>query len=59
MTASFHPGKHYLSVGFFDKDRDFIEWVELCESFDVDSFYADGRIFQPRLGSTISQIEWH
>lgn len=59
LTVSFHPGKHYLSVGFFDKDRNFIEWVELCESFDVDSFYSDGRIFQPRLGSTIAQIEWH
>jgi hypothetical protein len=58
LTANLHPGKYFLSVGAFDNERNFIEWVQLCESFEVETYYTDGRFFHSRLGSIIPQVEW-
>ncbi len=53
------PGKYFVSVGCFDKKRNFLDWVEYCESFEVGSTYDDNRIFRKRLGATlINDPKW-
>jgi lipopolysaccharide transport system ATP-binding protein len=52
------PGKYYVSAGIFNNHREFNDWVEFSESFVVEDFYADSRIFKPRLGNTIGNGEW-
>ncbi|MDO6434164.1 ABC transporter ATP-binding protein [Flavitalea sp. BT771] len=52
------PGKYYVSVGAFDRFKSFLDWVELCESFEVQSVYDDGRIFRERLGLSLGRATW-
>ena len=53
------PGKYLVSVGCFDKYRNFLDWVEHCEQFEIDVLYGNDRLFQPRLGRMMSKkAEW-
>jgi len=52
------PGKYYVSAGAFDRFKSFLDWVELCESFEVQSVFDDGRIFRERLGLTLGRATW-
>jgi lipopolysaccharide transport system ATP-binding protein len=52
------PGKYYVSAGIFNNHREFNDWVEFSESFVVEDFYADNRMYKPRLGNTIGKGEW-
>jgi lipopolysaccharide transport system ATP-binding protein len=53
------PGKYIISVGCFDKRRNFLDWIEFCEGFEVDGVYSDNRIYRKRLGETlINNSEW-
>jgi lipopolysaccharide transport system ATP-binding protein len=52
------PGRYFISVGIIDSRNEFVDWVDLCESFVVDDFYIDERIFRPRLGYTIGTGKW-
>jgi lipopolysaccharide transport system ATP-binding protein len=58
MNCSFVPGRYYVSVGIINSKNEFIDWVDLCESFLVDDFYNDNRIFRPRLGYTVGNGVW-
>mgnify|MGYP001598791178 CR=1 FL=1 len=44
------PGKYVISVGAFDKYKNFIDWVEFCESFVIDNIDVNGKVYEPRLG---------
>ncbi len=52
------PGKYIVSAGIFDKDRQFLDWVELVETFDVEPAFDDGRIYDSRLGKFSPIGEW-
>lgn len=52
------PGRYYVSAGIFDHKRHFIDWVEYAETFIVEEFYEDNRIFKNRLGYTVGAGEW-
>lgn len=53
------PGKYFVSVGAFDRYRNFLDWVEYCESFEVEPQYEDGRVYLERLGSTVgTRVTW-
>jgi lipopolysaccharide transport system ATP-binding protein len=53
LTNILTPGKYFISVGVFDKYRNFLDWVEYCEIMEIEPIYKDGRIFQDRFGITI------
>lgn len=53
------PGKYFVSVGIFDQYRQFVDWVEHAEIFEVGQSYEDGRLFEPRLGMTVLKTNWH
>jgi lipopolysaccharide transport system ATP-binding protein len=63
VTASFKntlaPGRYLLSAGIFDRSRQFLDWVEFAEGFQVESGFADGRSFDQRLGRFYLQPDWH
>jgi lipopolysaccharide transport system ATP-binding protein len=52
------PGKYYISAGVFNKNKEFIDWVEFAESFIVEKNYEDGRNFDLRLGKTNIYCDW-
>jgi len=52
------PGKYYVSAGAFDRFKSFLDWVELCESFEVSPVFEDGRIFRERLGLLLGRATW-
>lgn len=47
------PGKYFVSVGAFDNFRNFLDWVEYCESFEVEPIFPNERIYQDRLGLSL------
>ncbi|MFT3980986.1 MAG: ABC transporter ATP-binding protein [Ferruginibacter sp.] len=57
-TCNLFPGKYYLSAGIFDHNREFIDWVEFCESFVVEEYYSDKRNFNDRLGLIVGNGKW-
>ncbi|OQP66904.1 ABC transporter [Niastella vici] len=52
------PGKYFVSAGMFDRSRQFVDWVEFGEMFEIEHAYADGRLFEPRLGATLQKVQW-
>ena len=52
------PGKYFISAGIFDSSRQFVDWVEHVESFEIEHSYIDGRLFEPRLGMTVQKGAW-
>ena len=52
------PGKYYVSVGVLDYRREFYDWVEYCESFNVEELYDDQRIYKQRLGLIVGKSTW-
>jgi lipopolysaccharide transport system ATP-binding protein len=56
---NFAPGRYLLSAGIFDRSRQFLDWVEFAEGFQVESGFADGRAFDQRLGRCYLQPEWN
>ena len=59
ITNTLIPGKYHISVGCFDRKRNFLDWIEFCEDFEVDGVYDDNRIYRKRLGATlINDSSW-
>jgi lipopolysaccharide transport system ATP-binding protein len=54
----FSPGRYLVSAGIFDAYRQFHDWVEFAESFEVASGFADGRAFDQRLGRVSLEARW-
>jgi lipopolysaccharide transport system ATP-binding protein len=54
----FAPGRYLVSAGIFDSSRQFLDWVELAESFQVETGFANGRAFDQRLGRFSLRPEW-
>ena len=54
----FAPGRYLVSAGIFDSSRQFLDWVEFAEGFQVESSFADGRAFDNRLGRISLLPEW-
>lgn len=52
------PGKYFVSAGMFDSSRQFVDWVEHAETFEIEHSYKDGRLFEPRLGMTVQKAQW-
>src|SRR5260221_1462749 len=52
------PGKYFVSAGMFDSSRQFVDWVEHAETFEIEHSYKDGRLFEPRLGMTVQKASW-
>ena len=50
--------KYFISAGMFDRSRQFLDWVEFGEMFEIEHAYSDGRLFEPRLGATLQQVQW-
>ena len=55
---TFLPGRYLVSAGIFDRSRQFLDWVEFAEGFQVESGFADGRAFDSRLGRVSILPEW-
>lgn len=54
----FAPGRYMVSAGIFDPYRQFHDWVEFAESFEVANGFADGRAFDQRLGRVSLEAKW-
>jgi lipopolysaccharide transport system ATP-binding protein len=54
----FLPGRYLVSVGIFDRSRQFLDWIEFAEGFQVESGFVDGRAFDNRLGRLSILPEW-
>jgi lipopolysaccharide transport system ATP-binding protein len=54
----FAPGRYLVSAGIFDASRQFLDWVEFAEGFQVESSFSDGRAFDNRLGRFSLLPEW-
>jgi lipopolysaccharide transport system ATP-binding protein len=54
----FAPGRYMVSAGIFDAYRQFHDWVEFAESFEVAAGFADGRAFDQRLGRISLEAKW-
>ena len=54
----FLPGRYLVSAGIFDRSRQFLDWVEFAEGFQVESGFVDGRAFDNRLGRISLLPEW-
>ena len=52
------PGRYMISAGIFDAYRQFHDWVEFAESFEVTPDFADGRAFDHRLGRLSLSAIW-
>jgi len=55
---TFLPGRYLVSAGIFDRSRQFLDWVEFAEGFQVESSFVDGRAFDNRLGRISILPEW-
>jgi lipopolysaccharide transport system ATP-binding protein len=55
---TFLPGRYLVSAGIFDRSRQFLDWVEFAEGFQVESGFVDGRAFDNRLGRVSILPEW-
>ncbi len=55
---NFLPGRYLVSAGIFDRSRQFLDWVEFAEGFQVESGFVDGRAFDNRLGRISLLPEW-
>jgi lipopolysaccharide transport system ATP-binding protein len=55
---TFLPGRYLVSAGIFDRSRQFLDWVEFAEGFQVESGFQDGRAFDNRLGRVSILPEW-
>jgi len=58
FVNSLTPGKYVISAGIFDKDGQFVDWVEHVESFSVEASFQGGREFDHRLGKTTVKGTW-
>ncbi len=54
----FLPGRYLVSAGIFDRSRQFLDWIEFAEGFQVESGFVDGRAFDSRLGRVSILPEW-
>ncbi len=54
----FAPGRYMVSAGIFDAYRQFHDWVEFAEAFEVVPGFADGRAFDQRLGQVSLSATW-
>jgi lipopolysaccharide transport system ATP-binding protein len=54
----FAPGRYMVSAGIFDEQRQFHDWVEFAESFEVVPGFSDGRAFDQRLGRVSLDAKW-
>lgn len=52
------PGNYLVSVGIFDKSRNFVDWVEYAEKLTVESSFLGGRPYDSRLGKTTQIGQW-
>ncbi|HEY1765708.1 MAG TPA: ABC transporter ATP-binding protein [Opitutaceae bacterium] len=52
------PGRYMVSAGIFDAYRQFHDWVEFAETFEVVPGFADGRAFDSRLGRISLEATW-
>lgn len=62
VTAAFKnpfaPGRYLVSAGIFDAYRQFHDWVEFAETFEVVPGFADGKAFDQRLGRISLAATW-
>ncbi len=54
----FAPGRYLVSAGIFDRSRQFLDWVEMAEAFQVEPGFASGRNFDQRLGRLSIVPDW-
>jgi lipopolysaccharide transport system ATP-binding protein len=54
----FAPGRYMVSAGIFDAYRQFHDWVEFAEGFEVVPGFIDGRAFDQRLGRISLTADW-
>ncbi len=58
VFANLASGDYLLSIGIFDQNRNFLDWVEEALCFTVENIYSDGRPFFQRLGLTVGKAVW-
>ncbi|BAY07238.1 ABC transporter ATP-binding protein [Calothrix sp. NIES-2098] len=59
FTNQLMPGKYLISSGIFDKNRQFVDWVEFAESFYVEPAFINGKKYDQRLGKISIQGNWY
>ncbi len=56
------PGRYSISAGIFNHlgtGIEFADWVNYGISFEVDNFFADGKVFDQRLGAVDKKAKWN
>jgi lipopolysaccharide transport system ATP-binding protein len=59
FTNYLMPGKYIISAGIFDKNKQFVDWVEYAESFSVEPAFNNGKKYDSRLGKVSFYGNWH
>lgn len=52
------PGNYFVSAGAFNENRDFVDWVERAESFNIDANFTNGNPYDHRLGKVVLEGKW-
>ena len=52
------PGIYYVSVGAFDQNNDFLDWVKLPFKLEVSNTFVLGGLFDDRLGLSYNRAKW-
>lgn len=52
------PGDYFFSAGIFDHHRAFVDWAESLLKIEVLARFADGRVWDHRLGDFTRKLEW-
>lgn len=55
---SLAPGRYLVSAGIFDNMRQFLDWVEFADAFQVEPGFADGQNYDHRLGRMSIKGNW-
>lgn len=53
-----HPGNYFVSIGAFNENRLFLDWVENAFVFEVNTAFSNKDPYDHRLGNVFLQAEW-
>lgn len=52
------PGKYYISLGLFDRDMNFLEWIDSAQDFEIEPTFSNGKPFDGRWGMVNHIAKW-
>ena len=52
------PGRYSFTIGAFDKDLKFLEWIDECQTFEVNGNFLSGKVYDGRWGYVDLKATW-